>query len=160
VSVWGALAGGLIGTVVLTSGLRVAQELGWTRMDLPLLLGTVFTSDRNRANVIGYATHFVNGLLFALAYYGIFEAVDRAGWWFGAALGAVHGVFSGGALVTILLPVVHPHMGTPWTDSTETPLLEPPGFLMRNYGGRTALASLVAHVAYGAIVGGFTAQLA
>ena len=33
-TIWGALAGGLVGTVVLTSGLRFAQELGWTRMDI------------------------------------------------------------------------------------------------------------------------------
>jgi hypothetical protein len=158
-TIWGALAGGLIGTVVLTSALRLSQEVGWTRMDLPLLLGTVFTNDRNRANVIGYAAHFVNGFLFALAYYGIFSAVGRAGWLFGAALGLVHGIFASGALVTILLPAIHPHMGTPWTDASEAPLLEPPGFLMRNYGERTTIASLVAHVAYGALVGGFAAHL-
>ena len=68
-TIWGALAGGLVGTVVLTSGLRIAQELGWTRMDIPLLLGTAFTENRSRANVVGYVLHFVNGLLFALAYY-------------------------------------------------------------------------------------------
>ena len=39
ISLWGALAGGAVGTIVLTSGLRVAQELGVTRMDIPLLLG-------------------------------------------------------------------------------------------------------------------------
>src|SRR5207247_9037273 len=51
VTLWGALVGGLVGTVVLTSGLRIAQELGWTRMDIPLLLGTVFTDSRSRASV-------------------------------------------------------------------------------------------------------------
>jgi hypothetical protein len=90
VTLWGALAGGFVGTIVLTSGLRVAQELGWTRMDIPLLLGTVFTDDRDRATVIGVAVHFLNGLLFALGYYAIFRAVDQAGWLFGAALGVVH----------------------------------------------------------------------
>ena len=40
VSVWGALAGGFIGTLVLTTSLRTANELGWTRIDLPFLLGT------------------------------------------------------------------------------------------------------------------------
>jgi hypothetical protein len=34
--------------------------------------------------------------------------------------------------------------------------LEPPGFLMLNYGRRTPIVSVLAHVAYGAIVGGFT----
>ena len=156
-TLWGALAGGFVGTIVLTSGLRVAQELGWTRMDIPLLLGTVFTDDRDRATVIGVAVHFLNGLLFALGYYAIFSAVDQAGWLFGAALGVVHAALAGGVLVTLLLPAVHPRMGTPWSDSEETPLLEPPGFLLVNYGRRTALWTLIGHVAFGAIVGGFAA---
>jgi hypothetical protein len=156
-TLWGALAGGFVGTIVLTSGLRVAQELGWTRMDIPLLLGTVFTDDRDRATVIGVAVHFLNGLLFALGYYAIFRAVDQAGWAFGAALGVVHAALAGGVLVTLLLPAVHPRMGTPWSDAEETPLLEPPGFLLVNYGRRTALWTLLGHVAFGAIVGGFAA---
>jgi hypothetical protein len=159
VTLWGALAGGLVGTVVLTSGLRIAQELGWTRMDIPLLLGTAFTDNRSRASVFGYALHFVNGLLFALVYYAIFRAVGQAGWGFGAALGLVHAMFSGGALITVLLPAIHPRMGTPWSDAEETPLLEPPGFMLVNYGRRTALWTLVVHVVYGAIVGGFAAHL-
>ena len=156
-TLWGALAGGFVGTIVLTSGLRVGQELGWTRMDIPLLLGTVFTDDRDRATVIGVAVHFLNGLLFALGYYAIFSAVDQAGWLFGAALGVVHAALAGGVLVTLLLPAVHPRMGTPWSDAEETPLLEPPGFLLVNYGRRTALWTLIGHVAFGAIVGGFAA---
>ena len=157
--VWGALAGGLVGTVVLSTGLRVSQELGWTRMDIPLLLGTIFTGNRRRAKMLGYAIHFSNGLLFALAYAGVFAAVDQAGWLFGACLGLVHAVFAGGALVNVLLPAVHPRMGTPWSDARETPLLEPPGFLLRNYGSRTLVATVIGHVAYGAIVGGFAAGL-
>jgi hypothetical protein len=159
VTVWGALAGGAVGTVVLTSTLRLAQELGWTRMDIPLLLGTVFTDRRSRAATLGYAIHFANGLLFALVYYGIFRAVDHAGWAFGALLGLVHAGFAGGALMTVLLPAVHPRMGTPWSDAEETPLLEAPGFLLMNYGRRTVIWTLLGHIAYGAIVGGFAAHL-
>jgi hypothetical protein len=160
VTVWGALAGGAVGTVVLTSGLRIAQAAGWTRMDIPLLLGTVFTDNRSRASALGYAIHFVNGLLFALVYYAIFSAVGHAGWVFGAVLGLVHAAFAGGVLVTVLLPVVHPRMGTPWSDAEETPILEPPGFLLMNYGRRTAIGTVLGHIAYGAIVGGFAAHLA
>ena len=158
-TLWGALAGGAVGTIVLTSGLRVAQELGVTRMDIPLLLGTVFTDRRGRASVIGYVIHFANGLVFALAYYGVFRAVGHAGWLFGAALGVVHACLAGGALLTVLLPAVHPRMGTPWSDAEETPLLEAPGFLLLNYGRRTALWTLLGHIVYGAIVGGFAADL-
>lgn len=158
-TIWGALAGGAVGTVVLTSGLRIAQAAGWTRMDLPLLLGTIFSDARNRASAIGYAIHFVNGLLFAVVYWAIFRATGHAGWGYGAVLGVVHAAFSGGALVTVLLPAVHPRMGTPWSDAEETPILEPPGFMLLNYGRRTAIWTLAVHVAYGAIVGGFAAQL-
>lgn len=158
-TLWGALAGGAVGTILLTSGLRVAQELGWTRMDIPLLLGTVFTDRRGPASVIGYVVHFINGLLFALAYYAVFRAVGHAGWLFGAALGLVHASLAGGSLLTVLLPAVHPRMGSPWSDAEETPLLEAPGFLLMNYGRRTLVWTLVGHVIYGAIVGGFAARL-
>jgi hypothetical protein len=155
VSIWGALAGGFAGTLVLTSVLRTATEARLTRMDLPFLLGTAVTADRRRAKVVGYLAHFGFGLVFALIYYGLFEAIGRNGWAFGAIFGLVHGVFSATALVNILLPATHPRMGTPFTAADSSPLIEAPGFLMRNYGRSTPLVSLVAHVLYGTIVGGF-----
>ena len=157
--IWGALAGGLVGAAILSGGLRFAQEVGWTRMDIPLLLGTPFTTNRSHAEVLGVVIHFVNGVLFAFGYAVVFAAVDRAGWVFGALLGVVHAIFAAGVLVNVLLPAVHPRMGTPWTDAAETPLLEPPGFMLRNYGRATAVVTLVLHVLYGAIVGGFAAGL-
>ncbi len=54
----------------------------------------------------------------------------------------------------LLLPVIHPRMGTSSSAAADRPLLEPSGFIMLNYGRRT-LATIVAHVAYGTIVGGF-----
>jgi hypothetical protein len=154
-NVWGAVAGGFVGTLVLTTALRTAGELGLTRMDLPFLLGTIVSADRARAKALGYAMHFVAGQVFALAYFGIFAAIGHSGWWLGAVFGLVHGLFAGTALVNVLLPVIHPRMGTPLSSAADRPLLEPPGFMMLNYGRRTPLATVAAHVAYGAIVGGF-----
>jgi hypothetical protein len=153
--IWGALVGGLAGTIVLTTVLRGASEFGLTRMDLPFLLGTAVTSDRVRAKAIGYALHFVFGLLFALVYFAVFVVIDRSGFLLGAFLGLVHALFASTALVNILLPVVHPRMGTGFTAAGSAPLLEPPGFMLLNYGRQTPLATIVAHIAYGAIVGGF-----
>jgi hypothetical protein len=153
--IWGALVGGLVGTVVLTTVLRAASELGLTRMDIPFLLGTAVTTDRVRAKAIGYALHFGFGLLFALAYYAVFLVIDESGFLLGGLFGLVHALFAGTALVNVLLPVVHPRMGTDFTAAGSAPLLEPPGFLLLNYGRQTPLATIVAHVAYGAIVGGF-----
>lgn len=152
----GALAGGFVGTLVLTSALRGASELGLTRMDLPFLLGTAVSRDRGRAKAIGYLLHFAFGEGFALAYYATFRSIDRSDWRLGAAFGALHGAFSATALVNILLPIVHPRMGSALSAADSAPLVEPPGFLMLNYGRRTPAASLAAHIAYGAIVGEFT----
>jgi hypothetical protein len=154
-NLWGAVAGGFVGTLVLTTALRGAGELGLTRMDLPFLLGTAISGDRTRAKALGYAMHFVAGQLFALLYLAIFSAIGHNGWELGALFGLLHGMFAGTALVNVLLPVVHPRMGTPLSAAADRPLLEPPGFMMLNYGRNTPLATVVAHVAYGAIVGGF-----
>ena len=156
-SLWGTLAGGFIGTLVLTTLLRAASEFRLTRVDLPFLLGTMVTTDRLRAKALGYLFHFFFGFLFALGYYAVFRSVGRAGWLLGTALGLVHGLFSGSALVNVLLPVIHPRMGTSHSSIHSETLLEPPGFMMLNYGRGSPLASFVAHVGYGALVGGLAA---
>jgi hypothetical protein len=157
-TIWGAVAGGFVGTLVLTTALRAANELGLTRIDLPFLLGTAVTSDRGRAKAAGYLMHLVAGELFALVYYAIFTAIDSSGWMLGALFGLLHGIVSATALVNVLLPVVHPRMGSTLTAANSSPLLEPPGFLMRNYGRGTPTVALLAHIAYGAIVGGFASM--
>ncbi len=148
-----SLGGGLIGTVVLATVLRAASELGVTRMDLPFLLGTSLTADRRRAKVWGYVLHMGSGTVFALVYGAVFALVGRAGPAFGALLGALHALFMSTIVVNVLLPSIHPRMGTPESSARDTPLLEPPGFLMLNYGRNTFLVNLAAHVLYGAIIG-------
>jgi hypothetical protein len=156
-SFWGAVAGGFVGTVVLTTFLRAGSELGLTRMDLPFLLGTAFSADRTHAKALGFALHFVAGQAFAAIYYAVFAAIGESSWWLGGAFGLVHGLFAGTALVSTLLPLLHPRMGTPDTAADSSPLLEPPGFLLLNYGPSTPLVTMFVHVVYGAIVGEFIA---
>jgi hypothetical protein len=155
VSPWSALAGGFAGTLVLTTAMTAASQLRLTRMDLPFLLGTACTDDRNRARVIGYTLHFVAGLVFALAYYAAFLALGEATWALGMLIGLVHALFAGTTLVNVLLPVVHPRMGTSLSAASSSPLLEPPGFMLLNYGRATPVVAILAHLAYGAIVGWF-----
>ena len=154
-SVWPALAGGFAGTLVLTTILRTASEFHLTRIDLPFLLGTAITADRARAKAIGYVAHFVMGLIFALGYYALFLALGRHDWWHGALFGLGQGLFAGTVLINVLLPLVHPRMGTPFSDAGTVALLEPPGFMARNYGLQTPVVSLIAHVAYGTIIAVF-----
>jgi hypothetical protein len=46
-------------------------------------------------------------------------------------------------------------MGDASTAANRTALIEAPGFMMLNYGRSTPVVVLLAHVAYGAIVGWF-----
>lgn len=142
----------LIATAVLTTLLAASQGLGVTRISLPFLIGSVFTPDRNRANVVGFAIHGFNGWLFSLGYLAIFTTFGWSGWWEGAAVGLFHGVF---VLVVLmpLLPFVHPRMATEDYGPSPTRQLEPPGFLALNYGRRTPVVTLLAHVVYGALLG-------
>jgi hypothetical protein len=154
-SFWGAMAGGFVGTLVLTTFLRAGSELGLTRMDLPFLLGTAFSADRTRAKAVGYGLHFVVGQGFAAMYYAVFVAIDESSWWLGGVFGLLHGLFAGTALVSTLLPLVHPRMGSAQSAANTSPLLEPPGFMMLNYGNTTPGLTVITHAIYGAIVGGF-----
>ena len=126
-SVWGALAGGFVGTLVLTTALRTANELGLTRIDLPFLLGTAVTNDRARAKALGYLMHLAAGELFALAYFAIFAATGTSGWALGALLGLLHGIVSATALVNVLLPAVHPRMGNELHRREQQPAARAPG---------------------------------
>jgi hypothetical protein len=148
-----AIAGGVIGTLAMVTIIKAASELGMSRMDLPLLLGTIVTANRRKARAFGYVFHFLIGIVFAEAYGGFFEIIGRSSWQLGALLGALHAIFTATVLVSVLLPVVHPRMATPDTAANEITLIEPPGFLMLNYGRSTFVVTLVAHVAYGALVG-------
>jgi hypothetical protein len=148
-----ALAGGFIGTIVLTTMLSAATELKVTRMDLPFLLGTAITDRRGRAKAIGYALHFLAGLGFAIVYWLVLGAFGVAGWLPGVLLGAVHGAFAGTGIVTVLLPVIHPRMGSSASSAKRPALIEAPGFMMLNYGFGTPITMLVAHLAFGGIVG-------
>jgi uncharacterized membrane protein YagU involved in acid resistance len=154
-SIWPALAGGFAGTLTLTTMLRTASELNLTRMDLPFLLGTAVTANRTRAKAVGYVAHFVMGLIFALGYYALFLALGRHDWWLGSVFGLGQGLFAGTVLVNVLLPLVHPRMGSALSDAASVPLLEPPGFMARNYGVQTPAVSLVAHVLYGTVIAVF-----
>jgi len=84
----------------------------------------------------------------------IFEGLGAAGWWRGAIIGALHGLF---VLVVVmsLLPGLHPRMASEQHGPTAQKMLEPPGFLALNYGVQTPLSVLVSHAVFGAVLGAF-----
>ncbi len=84
---------GFAATVVLSIMMAGAQSLGFTRMSIPFLLGTMLTPSRDRAMLTGLLMHIVNGWLFALLYALAFESWQQVSWWLGAGIGLVHGLF-------------------------------------------------------------------
>jgi hypothetical protein len=145
---------GLAATIVLTTLSIAGQSLGFTRIDIPFIVGTMFTPNRDRAKVIGLGVHIINGWIFALVYAFAFEIRHAASWWIGAMIGAVQGMF----IVIVLLPVLpglHPRMVSDFRGPEPTRLLEPPGFFTTNYGLKTPFVLLFAHVMYGLVLGMF-----
>ena len=145
---------GFASTVVLTSILAGSQGIGMTRMNVPYLLGTMFTPDRDRAKFIGIFLHFVNGWIFSLIYVAAFHALGKATWWFGALIGVAQAGFVLAVLLPVL-PALHPRIANEQYGPTVARQLEPPGFLGLHYGIRTPISVFIAHTIFGAILGAF-----
>jgi hypothetical protein len=150
----GWLLWGFAATVVLTTLMSASQGLRFTRMSLPYLLGTIVTPDRDRAKLFGFLLHLANGWAFSLLYVAAFHSWHRATWWLGAGIGLVHAAFVLTAGMR-LLPGLHPRMASEQHGPTAARQLEPPGLLALNYGVRTPVSVLAAHLVFGAILGAF-----
>jgi hypothetical protein len=153
-NVGSVLLWGWVASLVVTATMSAGNGLRLSRMSLPLMLGTMFTANRDRAPIVGFAAHVVLGWLLASVYALAFESWSRATWWLGIGIGIVHAVVVLVAVMPIL-PSVHPRMASEHHGPQPTRQLEPPGFLALNYGTGTPLITLVAHVFYGAILGAF-----
>ncbi|PYV55169.1 MAG: hypothetical protein DMG96_09195 [Acidobacteria bacterium] len=145
---------GFVATVMLTTISSATQGLGLTRMNIPYMLGTIFTPNRDRARLYGFFAHLGFGWVFSLIYVLIFEAVGAAGWWRGLIIGGVHAFFVLTVLMS-LLPGLHPRMASERHGPEAHDMLEPPGFLALHYGARTPIAVIISHALFGAILGTF-----
>jgi hypothetical protein len=145
--VWGFAA-----TLVLTTIMAGSQGLGLTRMSIPYLLGTMFTPSRDRAKIYGIAVHMFNGWAFSLLYVAAFQVTGLCTWWFGGALGFIHGAFVL-AVALPIMPGMHPRMASEIRGPTVVRQLEPPGFLGLHYGLRTPISVLLGHLVFGIILG-------
>jgi len=144
---------GLFATAAMTIVLQTSQGLGWSRLSLPFLVGTLFTGMRGRATVLGFVLYTIGGWLFAGLYYALFASVGIFTWWFGALIGFGHGLF----LVVCALPLfpfLHPRMASVYHGASSLRQLEPPGFMGLNYGYGTPATAVTAQTVYGLTLGG------
>ena len=145
---------GFIASLALVTTETIAQGLGFTRLNLPHILGSAFTPDRDRARALGIGMHIVLGWFFSLIYVVAMWFLGGPTWY--------HGVFVGLAHATVIcvigwqaLPGIHPRMASETHGPTATRMLEPPGFLGLNYGVSTPAAVFVTHAIFGAVLGAF-----
>jgi hypothetical protein len=146
------LLSGFLATLALSTLLATSQGLGWTRMNLPYLIGTFFTPEREKAKIYGFLTHLLNGWIFSILYVLIFETRHMANWRFGAILGLAQALF----VLTVgmsLMPGLHPRMASEQHGPNANRQLEPPGFMALHYGIQTPVSVFVAHAVFGAILG-------
>jgi hypothetical protein len=153
-NIYNVILWGFSATLILTSIMTSSKYFGLTRIDLPFLLGTMVTSNRNRAPWIGTLIHILMGWVFAFIYAAAFESSGLQNWWFGLVIGFVHAAF---VLTTGLQAVnyLHPRMAKPYQGPTPTRQLQPAGFLALNYGNGTPLITFFAHLVYGGVLGLF-----
>lgn len=147
---------GFVATLLLTTIMAGTQGLHLTRMNIPYMLGTMFTPSRDRARVLGFFLHLFNGWLFSLLYVWAFHELGNATWWLGAFMGLLHSAF----VLTVgmaLLPHVHPRMASETQGPSVVRQLEPPGFLALHYGVRTPISVVIAHIVFGLVLGAFYA---
>ena len=143
---------GLVATAALTSVMIIAQLGGLTRLDLPLLLGTIVTENPDRARAVGFFIHLGIGQGFAFGYAAAFALLDTATWWLGALLGLLQAAVA----LTVLVPLlagVHPRIASTRAGPSSTAVLEPPGLFGLNYGVQTPIVVVVAHLVYGIALG-------
>jgi uncharacterized membrane protein YagU involved in acid resistance len=145
---------GFAATILLTSLMAGSQGLGMTRMNLPYMLGMMFTPDRDRAKSLGVLVHVMNGWVFSLVYVAAFHLWGGPAWWKGAAIGLVHAAFVLGAAMPVL-PGVHPRMASESRGPTVVRQLEPPGFLALHYGIQTPISIAIGHIVFGVVLGVF-----
>jgi uncharacterized membrane protein YagU involved in acid resistance len=152
---WGSwLVWGFAATVVLTTLIAGSQGLGMTRMNMPHMLGTMFTANRDRAKSLGVLVHVINGWLFSLVYVVAFYYWGGPTWYKGAAIGLVHAAFVLTAAMPVL-PGLHPRMASETRGPTVVRQLEPPGFLALHYGYQTPVSIIIGHVVFGIVLGTF-----
>jgi uncharacterized membrane protein YagU involved in acid resistance len=145
---------GFASTIVLTTLLAGSQGLRLTRMNVPYMLGTMFTPQRDKAKIYGIVLHMINGWIFSFIYVWAFHFWGGPAWWKGCLIGLVHAGF---VLVVALpaLPGMHPRMAGETHGPTAAKQLEPPGFFALNYGIQTPVSIILAHIIFGLILGTF-----
>lgn len=146
-----AILAGLIGTAVMTAVMYMGYMMNM-RMDMPMMLGTMFLPKGPAAWAVGLMMHLMMGAAFFVVYALLFDALSIessiVGW--SAIFGLVHGTAAGMAMG--MMPVMHPRMATA-TGPVADDRVPSPGIFATSFGLMGPMALLALHLVYG-VVGG------
>lgn len=159
-SLFAALAAGFVATLLMSLFLEIASANGVTSMPtISLIIGTMFSGNREDAVRIGGGIHFVvmGTFLFGVVYAALFSVTDFQSPWLGAAVGSAHGAVMG--ILLGQLNLVHPRIADSELSPRHAPsglvvsqtevLIADPGIFGVNWGNLTPPTVIVAHAIYG-----------
>lgn len=147
-SLLAAIIAGLAATAVFTILQGMARMMGMTKMDIVVLLGTMFgPKGSGVATLFGWVAHLMSGIIFGIIYGAIFALIriDISLWLYGAVIGLIHGLVVGG-MVMPMMGSIHPRI----RDGS----LEAPGTFGSNLGKATPMGLIVMHIIFGLVLGG------
>lgn len=132
----------VFGTIVMSMIMLMAPKMGMPKMAIWEMLGSMFSKDGN--NVLGWAMHFMMGVIFAIIYAALWAfGVGSATWVNGLVFGAVHWLIAG--LMMGGVPVMHA--------GVKAGTVKAPGLYMTADGGMMSfVGGLIGHAVYGLIV--------
>jgi uncharacterized membrane protein YagU involved in acid resistance len=134
-----AVLAGLIATIIMSIIQAMAPMMGFPRMDIAAMMGSMFGGSL----VLGWVVHLMMGSIVWAAVYA-YVAEPRLGgppW----ARGLIYGFM----LAAFVLIIGFPLVGTMFASLTLKP-----GFLSMGMGGATAtMGVIIGHLAYGLVLG-------
>ena len=138
-----AVAGGFIGTAVMTAMMMMSPQMGMPKMDMPGLLGSMFGTPGNK--MLGLMMHFMMGVVFAIIYAVLFATFTDANvTLLSVAFAVVHWFIVG--LMMGMMPVMH--------SGIKSGDVSAPGLYMTNIGGMLGfMGGMMGHIVFGLVVG-------
>jgi len=123
----------LAATAAMTMLMYLAPRMGLPKMDIPGMLGSMFTSNKGTATGLGMVLHFMMGVIFALIYALVWSlGIGSPTWIWGLIFGALHAV----GVIVVMPVIVRLHPRSPEVGS----------------GPRAAVGILMAHLLFGLVV--------
>lgn len=135
---------GFLATLAITTMMYVLPAVGLPQVDLPIWVSRLFVSDPVQVGAVGLGVHLVTGFAFAWLYVKQVEPRLTLG-------PGTSGLIFGAGLWLFVQAIAVPALGA--TGAALGATAAAPGLLSADFGLAAAGASLLAHLAYGGVLG-------